>query len=128
MNIRVYYEDTDIGGVVYYANYLKFIERARSEIFFERGLSPIVQDGAFVVRSLSAEYLKPAHFGDTLEIKTTPIEIKAASLTLFQEIFRDGEKLFEAKVKLAFLRDNKPTKIPQQTALLFGASCERSRG
>ena len=128
MNIRVYYEDTDIGGVMYYANYLKFIERARSEIFFERGLSPISQEGAFVVRSLSAEYLKPARFGDMLEIKTTPIEIKAASLTLFQEIFRDGEKLFEAKVKLAFLRDNKPTKIPQQMALLFGASCERSRG
>ncbi len=121
MNIRVYYEDTDIGGVVYYANYLKFIERARSEIFFERGLSPISQEGAFVVRSLSAEYLKPARFGDMLEIKTTPIEIKAASLTLFQEIFRDGEKLFEAKVRLAFLRDAKPAKMPQQAALLFGA-------
>ena len=121
MNIRVYYEDTDIGGVVYYANYLKFIERARSEIFFERGLSPISQEGAFVVRSLSAEYLKPARFGDMLEIKTTPIEIKAASLTLFQEIFRDGEKLFEAKVRLAFLRDAKPAKMPQQVALLFGA-------
>ena len=121
MNIRVYYEDTDIGGVVYYANYLKFIERARSEIFFERALSPISQDGAFVVRSLSAEYLKPAHFGDMLEIKTTPIEIKAASLTLFQEIFRDGEKLFEAKVRLAFLYGGKPAKIPSQTVLLFGA-------
>lgn len=122
MKIRVYYEDTDIGGVVYYANYLKFIERARSEIFFESSLSPILKDGAFVVRSLSAEYIKPAYFGDLLEIKTTLLEIKAASLTLFQEIFRSDEKLFEAKVKLAFVSNGKPTRIPQRIILLFKAT------
>ena len=120
MKIRVYYEDTDIGGVVYYANYLKFIERARSEIFFEKGLSPIIEGGAFVVRSLHAEYLKSAVFGDVLDIKTTPKDIRSASLTLFQEVFRGEEKLFEAHVKLAYVKEGRPAKIPGEAALLFG--------
>lgn len=121
MNIRVYYEDTDVGGVVYYANYLKFIERARSELFFEKGLSPIVDDGAFVVRSLNAEYLKPAVFGDLLDVTTSLKSIKSASLELFQEIFRGEEKLFEATVRLAFVRDQKPAKIPQSVISIFGS-------
>jgi acyl-CoA thioester hydrolase len=121
MRIRVYYEDTDVGGVVYYANYLKFIERARSELFFERGLSPILDEGAFVVRSLKAEYLKPAKFGDVLEINTLCADIKSASITLHQEIFRDNEKLFEADVRLAFVNKGKPAKIPTGVAALFSA-------
>lgn len=121
MKIRVYYEDTDIGGVVYYANYLKFIERARSEIFFENGLSPIIEGGAFVVRSLRAEYLKSAVFGDVLDVKTKLADMKAASLTLFQEVFRGEEKLFEAYVKLAYVKDGRPAKIPSEAALLFGS-------
>ncbi len=119
MQIRVYYEDTDIGGVVYYVNYLKFIERARSELFFERGLSPIVDGGSFVVRSVRAEYLKSAVFGDLLVVKTEFVEMRAASLTLFQEIFRGDEKLFEATVRLAFVQDGKPARIPQDIALIF---------
>lgn len=119
MQIRVYYEDTDVGGVVYYANYLKFIERARSELFFEKGLSPIIGDGAFVVRSLNAEYFKPAVFGDLLDITTSLKSIKSASLELFQEIVRGEEKLFEATVRLAFVRDQKPAKIPQGITSVF---------
>lgn len=119
MKIRVYYEDTDVGGVVYYANYLKFIERARSELFFAKGLSPIIGDGAFVVRSLNAEYLKPAVFGDLLDVQTEFVEMKAASLVLHQSVLRDGKKLFEADVRLAFVNGGKPAKIPQEIALVF---------
>jgi acyl-CoA thioester hydrolase len=121
MRIRVYYEDTDVGGVVYYANYLKFIERARSELFFEKGLSPIIDDGAFVVRSLNAEYLKPAVFGDLLDVQTEFVEMKAASLVLHQSVLRDGKKLFEANVRLAFVSGGKPSKIPRGVALIFAS-------
>lgn len=120
MRVRVYYEDTDIGGVVYYANYLKFIERARSEIFFAKGLSPITNDGAFVVRGIKAEYLKPALFGDILDINTKVLDIKAASISLFQEIYRGDERLFEAQIKLAFVKDGRPAKIPQEVISVFG--------
>jgi acyl-CoA thioester hydrolase len=121
MKIRLYYEDTDVGGGVYHANYLKFCERARSELFFERGLSPILDEGAFVVRSIKADFLKPARFGDIIEVKTSCLDVKAASAVLLQEIFRDDEKLFVAEVRLAFVLDGKPTKIPQGTALIFNA-------
>jgi len=119
MQVRVYYEDTDIGGVVYYANYLKFCERARSEIFFERGLSPIGESGAFVVKSLSAEYLKSAVFGDELQITTKVIEKKGASISLLQEVFRGEEKLFCMNIRLAFVKDSKPSKIPPEIISLF---------
>lgn len=113
MRIRVYYEDTDIGGVVYYANYLKFCERARSELFFSAGVSPIIEGGAFVVKSLKAEYIKSAVFGDVLDVDTMLIELKGASTLLSQKISRGGEVLFECDVKLVFLKDAKPSKIPK---------------
>jgi acyl-CoA thioester hydrolase len=120
MRIRIYYEDTDVGGVVYHANYLKFCERARSELFFSRNMSPILDEGAFVVRSLKADFLKPAVFGDIIEVKTSCLDVKAASAVLLQEVFRDDEKLFTAEVRLAFVFDSKPTKIPQSTIAIFG--------
>jgi acyl-CoA thioester hydrolase len=119
MRIRVYYEDTDIGGVVYHSNYLKFCERARSELFFSRCMSPILEEGAFVVRSLKADFLKPAVFGDLLDIKTEFVDMKAASLTLKQTICRDDEKLFEADIRLAFVQGGKPTKIPSEIIDIF---------
>ncbi len=119
MKIRVYYEDTDVGGVVYHSNYLKFCERARSELFFERGMSPILDEGAFVVRSIKADFLKPARFGEVVEVKTLCLDVKAASAVLLQEIFRDGEKLFAAEVRLAFVREGKPTKIPPSISAIF---------
>ncbi len=121
VQVRVYYEDTDVGGVVYHSNYLKFCERARSELFFERGMSPILEEGAFVVRSLKAEFLKPAVFGDLLDVKTEFVEMKAASLTLKQTITRGSEQIFEADIRLAFVNGGKPAKIPQSAALIFGS-------
>lgn len=119
MRIRVYYEDTDVGGVVYHSNYLKFCERARSELFFSRDMSPILEEGAFVVRSLKADFLKPAVFGDLLDVRTEFLDMKAASLTLRQVILRGEELLFEAQIRLAFVKDGKPVKIPQNTATIF---------
>ncbi len=119
MQIRVYYEDTDTGGVVYHSNYLNFCERARSEIFFQKGLSPHRENEFFVVKSLSAEYVKPAIFGDFLEIKTILIEVKSASLVLNQQIFRNDTLLFDMNIKVAYLKNQKPSKIPKDILELF---------
>ena len=103
MKIRVYYEDTDVGGVVYHANYLNFCERARSEMFFTKGKNPILESGHFVASSLEANYVKPAFFADILEVKTELVSLKYASFTLKQTIYRGEEKIFEMKIKLAYL-------------------------
>ncbi len=103
MKIRVYYEDTDLGGVVYHSNYLNFCERARSELFFSKGQSPVLDGGHFVAKSLEANYIKPALFADVLEVKTELTSLKFASFTLKQSIYRGEEKIFEMKIKLAYL-------------------------
>ena len=103
MKIRVYYEDTDVGGVVYHSNYLNFCERARSEMFFTKGKSPILDSGHFVASSLEANYVKPAFFADELEVTTELVSLKFASFTLKQVIYRGEEKIFEMKIKLAYL-------------------------
>ncbi len=112
MKIRVYYEDTDAAGIVYYANYLKFCERARSEAFFKRGLTPQSGEGYFVVKRLEADYMKPAELGDLLEVKTELLERKGASITLLQSVLKEDETLFCMKVKLAFLKEGRVAKIP----------------
>lgn len=119
VKLRIYYEDTDCGGVVYYANYLKFCERARSELFFQKGLSPHKDNEFFVVKSVTADYIKSAVFGDIIEIKTELIEKKSASIIMYQEIFRNDELLFKATFKLAFLKDFKPSKIPLEFFEIF---------
>jgi len=119
LNIRVYYEDTDVSGNVYHSNYLNYCERARSEIFFSRGESPILEEGHFVVSSISAKFIKSARFGELLTVKTEPIQVRKASLTLLQTIYRDEVKIFEAEVKLAFLDGEKPTKLPERVVKLF---------
>ena len=103
MKIRVYYEDTDLGGVVYHSNYLNFCERARSELFFSKGKSPVLEEGHFVAKSLEADFVKPALFGDVLDVKTELLSLKHASFTLQQTIYRGEEKLFSMKIKLAYL-------------------------
>ncbi|PLY11327.1 MAG: acyl-CoA thioester hydrolase [Arcobacter sp.] len=119
MRIRVYYEDTDCGGVVYHSNYLNFCERARSELFFQKGLSPHKTDEFFVVKSLEADYISPAVFGDELFIETTLIEKKSASLVLKQDILKGEKVLFSMKVKVAFLKNGKPSKIPNDMFEVF---------
>lgn len=114
MQIRVYYEDTDCGGIVYHANYLKFCERARSEKFFSQNQSPEYGGYSFVVRSIEADYLAPAKLGELLEVKTQIEAIKNASLILQQSIERNGKLLFQMKVTLVCVKDQKAIKIPEE--------------
>ena len=104
--IRVYYEDTDLAGIVYYANYLKFIERARSEWVRELGIDQVAMkaDGfVFAVRRIEADYLLPARFDDVLQVETTLEENTGARLVLRQEVSRGGVPLFVATVTLVCL-------------------------
>ena len=104
---RVYYEDTDLAGIVYYANYLKFIERARTEWVRERGVDQSrLKEGhgiVFAVRRIEADYLSPARFGDDLIVKTCLSSHSGARIELVQNVLRDGETLFVAKVTLVAL-------------------------
>lgn len=107
--VRVYYEDTDCGGVVYYANYLKFMERARTEWLRAHGFEQDVlrtQHGViFAVRSVAIDYLQPAKFNDALRISVRPLELGRASLEVAQEVTRDNSSdvLASARVRLACL-------------------------
>ena len=122
MKIRVYYEDTDTGGVVYHSVYLNFCERARSEAFFARGLHPVLESGHFVARKLEAEYFASAKLGDMLEIKTELLEMRRASFRLRQNIYKDEKKIFEMSITLAHISfEGKPQKIDFKTKeLLLG--------
>ena len=119
MQIRVYYEDTDCGGVVYHSNYLNFCERARSELFFQKGLSPHKGDEFFVVKKIEANYIKPARFADVLDIKTELIGVKNTSLIMEQNIYKDEEHLFSMRVTVVFLKKMKPSRIPQELMVIF---------
>ena len=103
MQIRVYYEDTDTGGVVYHSNYLNFCERARSEVFFKKGMTPVLESGHFVARKVNADFYTSAKLGDLLEIKSELLEMKAASFSLKQTIFRDDVKIFELEILLVYI-------------------------
>ncbi|MDP3292813.1 MAG: YbgC/FadM family acyl-CoA thioesterase [Sulfuricurvum sp.] len=122
MTIRVYYEDTDVGGIVYHSNYLNFCERARSQLFFDAGRSPILEGGHFVAKHIEADYLKSAKFADILEVKTTLIELKNASFTLLQEVFRANEKLFSMRIVLVYIDfTGKIGKIPDSEKVFLSA-------
>ena len=121
MKTRVYYDDTDAGGVVYHANYLKFCERARSDLFYERGKSPAVNGGHFVVRHLEADFIKSAKLGDVIEVRSRLIELKHASLLLEQEVWRDEVKLFAMTSTLASVKEGKPCKIDEETKAFFAS-------
>jgi acyl-CoA thioester hydrolase len=121
-SLRVYYEDTDFGGIVYYANYLKFIERARSEWVRSLGLDQKTLKSergvVFVVRHLEADYISPAKFDDILEVVTDVHLSSAARLVLNQEVLRGKDVLFRARVTLIAMRDTgKPTRLPAEIRL-----------
>lgn len=113
MKIRVYYEDTDCGGIVYHSNYLKFCERARSELFFGKGKMPYNQSLGFVVKNINADFIKSAKLGDELWVKTSLLELKKVQLTLRQEVFKGEEKIFAMDVRLGFIdfERGKPSEI-----------------
>ena len=116
MKIRIYYEDTDAGGIVYHTNYIKFCERARSEAFFKAGLNFTKESGYFVVSSLEAKFIASAVLGDEVFVRTKILELKKASLVLEQEIYKFDDKnaeklLFRATITLAFMKEQKLAKI-----------------
>jgi len=114
MKIRVYYEDTDAGGIVYHTNYIKYCERARSEVFFAQGIQPTLGDSSgFVVRNLKAEYLATSALGDSLEVTSKILTIKNSSLVLLQEVWKEKLKIFSMEVVLVYLDNNKPSRIPK---------------
>jgi acyl-CoA thioester hydrolase len=119
--IRVYYEDTDFSGRVYHANYLRFIERARTEML--RGLDihqGEIHDGDagdslfFVVARMSLEFLRPAKMDDLLIVETRPVKIGAATIELDQIVRREAEILFSARVFIAAVADGKPVRMPKE--------------
>lgn len=116
LSIRVYYEDTDFGGVVYYANYLKFLERGRTELLREIGIDQVAlkEAGAvFVVRRAHVDYHLPARFDDLLSVRTVPRQVKGASAVLGQEIWRGAERLVSAEITIACIGlDGRPERLP----------------
>ena len=115
--LRVFYEDTDAGGIVYHANYLKFAERGRSEMLRSLGF-PHRKLGAeegvgFTVRRCTVEYRAPARLEDALTVDTRLSEIGAATLTVHQQVRRDGEVLADLDILIACIgRDGKPRRLP----------------
>lgn len=120
LKIRIYYEDTDCGNVVYYANYLKYCERARTEFLESRGVSmkQLIDDGIFfVVAEASLKYLSPGRYGDILAIETVVDRVGPASISFRHEIRRDatGELLVQAAVKLGCVNPQmKPLRLNQE--------------
>jgi len=114
VKIRVYYEDTDTGGIVYHTNYIKYCERARSEIFFERGMTPTLGDNnGFVVRDIKASFLATSKLGDMLDVTTKIITKKRSSITLLQEVWKEQVKIFSMDVVLVYIDNGKPCRIPE---------------
>ena len=103
MKLRVYYEDTDTGGIVYHSKYINFCERARSEMLFERGIKPLDNNNGFIVKTINASFLKPSKLGDILEVKTQVIAIKRASMKLKQIIYLKKSIVFEMDIELVYV-------------------------
>ena len=130
MQIRVYYEDTDFSGIVYHANYLRFMERSRTNylrllgaghrVLFEE-TEKEAPGFAFVVRSMTLEFLEPARMDDILEIVTQPEEVKGASIMLHQKIWRGADVLVEAQVRVAFVSSGKARPIPKSLRIAMKA-------
>ena len=122
MKIRVYYEDTDAGGIVYHTNYIKYCERARSEIFFQRGMKPTLGDhNGFVVRDIKASFLATSALGDILEVTTKILTMKRSFLVLLQEVWKEEVKLFSMEVLLVYINEGKPCRIPEEFEDIFKA-------
>ena len=114
MQIRVYYEDTDCGGIVYHTNYLKYCERARSELFFSNSVMPNTDRIGLVVRHIECDFLDSAKLGDLLNIDSRILKLGKSSITLKQSINLNNKVIFEATIKLACIDiiDKKIEKIP----------------
>ncbi len=128
--VRVYYEDTDFTGIVYHANYLRFMERARTNYLRllgadHRALFAAAEQEApgfaFVVRSMDIDFRKPARMDDVLHIITAPQEVRGASATVHQQVMRADELLVEAHVRVAFVSGGRARPIPKPLRIAMKA-------
>jgi acyl-CoA thioester hydrolase len=135
MQVRVYYEDTDFTGIVYHANYLRFMERGRTNYLrligadhralFEQ-TEKEAPSFAFMVRSMKIDFRKPAFMDDLLEVRTLSREVSGASIVLVQRVMRGEEVLVEAEVRVAFVSEGRPKRIPEALRKAMGADAERN--
>jgi acyl-CoA thioester hydrolase len=137
MHVRIYYEDTDFSGIVYHANYLRFMERGRTNYLrlvgadhralFEQ-TEKEAPSFAFVVRSMKIDFLRPAFMDDLLEVRSLSKEVSGASITLFQQVMRGEEVIMEAEVRVAFVSEGKPRRIPEPLRKAMGEDAEHYSG
>jgi acyl-CoA thioester hydrolase len=130
MQVRVYYEDTDFTGIVYHANYLRFMERGRTNYLrllgadhralFEQA-SAEAPGFHFVVRHMDLDFIRPARMDDILIIETKPSEVRGASITLHQKVMRGEELLIESRVQVAFVSQGRAQRIPKPLREAMGA-------
>jgi len=135
MHVRVYYEDTDFSGIVYHANYLRFMERGRTNYLrlvgadhralFEQ-TEKEAPSFAFVVRSMKLDFLKPAFMDDLLEVRTLSQEVSGASISLLQRVMRGEKVLVEAEVRVAFVSEGRPKRIPEPLRKAMGADAQHN--
>ena len=128
--VRVYYEDTDFTGIVYHANYLRYMERGRTNylrligadhrLLFEQTEAE-APGFAFVVRAMSVDFIKPARMDDILHVVSDPVEVKGASVTIRQKVLRGEELLVEAQVKVAFISGGRAKPIPRPLRIAMKA-------
>jgi len=135
--VRVYYEDTDFSGIVYHANYLRFMERGRTNYLRligadHRALFEATEKEApgfsFVVRSMTIGFLKPARMDDVLEIITRPAEVKGASVLLKQQVKRGDDLIVEADVRVAFVSGGRARPIPKPLRIAMRADHDLAAG
>jgi acyl-CoA thioester hydrolase len=120
MKIRVYYKDTDCGGIVYHSRYLDFCEMTRSELFFSHKKSPTRDGCHFAIKKIQADYKAPARLGDLLEVKTCIKQIKRTSFALYHEIYRDATLIFTMDIVLVNLCQNgRPRAIHEDDISFF---------
>jgi len=122
--LTVYFEDTDTAGIVYYANYLKFMERARSDMLRAVGIDQRAAmdagTGVYAVAEANIRYLRPARLGDDLLVVSSVEQVRAASVLIHQRVMRASEQLTDARVTAAFLTpDGRPTRQPREWVALF---------
>lgn len=119
--IRIYYEDTDLSGIVYHANYLRFMERGRTEFFRAAGIHKLAElDGpepfAWTLRKAALEYLRPARLNDLVEVHTSAMSLTGVRMTASQDIYCNGQQLTHGEVEACIISLNgKPKRIPQET-------------
>ncbi|MEM7506791.1 MAG: tol-pal system-associated acyl-CoA thioesterase [Pseudomonadota bacterium] len=127
LDLSVYYEDTDMAGIVYYANYLKYIERGRTEALNALGIDQLTLKAeaglVFVVRWVGIDYLIPAKFGDRLTVATVIGRVRGASIDMMQEVQRGDQALIRASVTLACMDDaGRPQRLPDAIRLKLAAA------